>query len=37
MAIASEREIPVLYVGIGEKINDLIPFNAKDFVNAIFS
>lgn len=37
MAIATEREIPVLYVGIGEKINDLIPFNAKDFVNAIFS
>ncbi len=37
MAIASEREIPVIYVGVGEKIDDLIPFDAKYFVDAIFS
>ena len=35
VAISGEREIPVLYVGIGEGIDDLIDFDAKDFVNAI--
>lgn len=35
LAISGEREIPVLYVGIGEGIDDLIDFDAKDFVNAI--
>lgn len=35
IAICSEKEIPVVYVGVGEKINDLLQFNAQDFVNAI--
>lgn len=35
VAISGEREIPVLHVGIGEGIDDLIDFDAKDFVNAI--
>ena len=35
LAISGEREIPVLHVGIGEGIDDLIDFDAKDFVNAI--
>lgn len=35
LAISGEREIPVLYVGVGEGIDDLIDFDAKDFVNAI--
>jgi len=28
--------IPVKYIGVGEKIEDLQKFNASDFVNAIF-
>lgn len=36
MAIAAEYEMPVVYVGVGEKIDDLLPFNAEDFVTAIF-
>lgn len=35
MAISAEYEMPVVYVGVGEKIDDLLPFDAKDFVNAI--
>lgn len=36
MAISADYEMPVVYVGVGEKIDDLLPFNAEDFVNAIF-
>ncbi|MBH1942388.1 signal recognition particle-docking protein FtsY [Mobilitalea sibirica] len=36
IAIQSELNIPVKYIGIGEKIDDLQKFNAKDFVNALF-
>lgn len=36
MAISAEHEIPVVYVGVGEKIDDLLPFDANDFVEAIF-
>lgn len=35
LAISVELELPVLYVGVGEKIDDLIPFDAKDFVDAL--
>ncbi len=35
MAISAEYEMPVVYVGVGEKIDDLLPFDATDFVNAI--
>lgn len=35
MAISIELELPVLYVGVGEKIDDLIPFDAHDFVDAL--
>ena len=28
--------IPVKFIGVGEKIDDLQPFEAKDFVNALF-
>ena len=33
--ICSEKEIPVVYVGVGEQINDLLPFNATEFIDAI--
>ena len=34
-SIADELKLPILYVGIGEKPDDLIEFKANDFVNAI--
>ncbi|MCD7955093.1 MAG: signal recognition particle-docking protein FtsY [Lachnospiraceae bacterium] len=36
VAVHSELGIPVKYIGIGEKIDDLQKFNADDFVNALF-
>ena len=36
-AIANQFNIPIRYVGIGEGIDDLRPFNSQDFVNALFS
>jgi fused signal recognition particle receptor len=34
--IASELNIPIRYIGIGEAIEDLRPFKSEDFVNALF-
>lgn len=36
LPIAHLLKIPVRYVGVGEKIDDLIPFNAKEFAEALF-
>ncbi len=36
VAIQSELGIPVKYVGIGEKTDDLQKFDSEDFVNALF-
>jgi fused signal recognition particle receptor len=36
-AIAKTRPIPVRFIGIGEKIDDLQPFNAQEFVEALFA
>ena len=36
VAIQSELGIPVKYIGIGEKIDDLQKFDADEFVNALF-
>lgn len=35
LAISDEIGLPVVYVGVGEKIDDLIPFDATDFINAL--
>ncbi len=35
LAIASELQVPVVYVGVGEGIDDLEDFDAKDFVDGI--
>ena len=35
-AIANECGLPVKYVGVGEGIDDLIPFDAKTYVEALF-
>ncbi|MFD2270548.1 signal recognition particle-docking protein FtsY [Undibacterium arcticum] len=34
-AIAKTRPVPVYFIGVGEKIEDLQPFNAEEFVNAL--
>jgi fused signal recognition particle receptor len=36
VAIANDLKLPIRYVGIGEGIDDLIPFNAQDYVAALF-
>lgn len=36
LAISDEVGLPVVYVGVGEKIDDLIPFDATDFINSLF-
>ena len=36
VAIAKELNIPIQYVGVGEKIDDLIPFDAEEFVDSLF-
>ena len=36
VAIQSELNIPVKYIGVGESIDDLQKFNAEDFVYALF-
>ena len=35
-AIADELKLPVKYVGVGEGMDDLIPFVAEDYVKALF-
>ena len=36
VAIQSELQIPVKYIGVGEKIEDLQKFDADQFVDALF-
>ena len=36
VAIRSELDVPVWYIGVGEGIDDLQPFDAGEFVEAIF-
>ncbi|QJC33934.1 signal recognition particle-docking protein FtsY [Enterobacteriaceae endosymbiont of Donacia cinerea] len=36
-SLANEFNIPIRFIGCGEKITDLRLFNAKDFINAIFT
>lgn len=35
-AISSERELPVIFVGVGEKIDDLAEFDAQTFIDSLF-
>ena len=37
VAITRELGVPVRYVGVGEKAGDLLPFNAKEFVDSLFA
>ena len=36
LAIAKDLGLPVKLVGVGEKMEDLKPFDSKDFINALF-
>ena len=35
-ALAKQFGLPVRYIGVGEQIDDLRPFNADDFTRALF-
>jgi len=35
-SISQELQVPIMYIGIGEGIEDLQAFDAKEFVNALF-
>jgi fused signal recognition particle receptor len=35
-AICDELQVPVRYIGIGERLDDLRPFDAEEFTNALF-
>lgn len=37
ITIASELNIPVKLIGVGERMDDLQPFNSREFVDALFS
>jgi fused signal recognition particle receptor len=36
VAIAHDLKLPIRYVGTGETIDDLVPFSAKEYVDALF-
>lgn len=36
MAIRSELGLPVRYIGVGEGLDDMQPFDAKEYIEAIF-
>jgi fused signal recognition particle receptor len=37
VAISREMGVPVRYVGVGEKVGDLLPFDPKNFVDSLFA
>ncbi|MEE1200006.1 MAG: signal recognition particle-docking protein FtsY, partial [Christensenellales bacterium] len=36
IAIRNELGLPVRYIGLGEQLDDMQPFDAAEFVNALF-
>lgn len=36
-AIADQFKLPIRFIGVGEKIDDLRPFDAEEFIEALFS
>jgi fused signal recognition particle receptor len=37
VAISKELNLPIRYVGVGEQVNDLMVFNAEQYVNGLFN
>ena len=35
LSILEKKSIPINFIGLGEKIDDLIPFNLKDYVMSV--
>lgn len=36
VAIARELNLPIRFIGVGEKADDLLPFEPEDFINSLF-
>src|SRR5499427_3772246 len=36
VAVANDLKLPIRYVGVGEKIDDLVPFSAEEYVDGLF-
>src|SRR4051812_10176797 len=36
VAIAHELNLPIRYIGVGEKVDDLLPFDAEKFIQSLF-
>jgi len=36
VAIANDLKLPIRYVGVGEALDDLVPFDAPTYVDALF-
>ena len=36
VAIAHDLKLPIRYVGVGEAIDDLVPFSPQEYVDAVF-
>ena len=36
IGISDELEVPIQYIGIGEGVNDLIPFDVHAFLDSLF-
>jgi fused signal recognition particle receptor len=36
VAIANDLKLPIRYVGVGESMDDLVPFSAEEYVNGLF-
>ncbi len=37
VAIAHDLKLPIRYIGVGEAVDDLLPFSPRDYVDAIFT
>ena len=37
VAIANDLKLPIRYVGVGETIDDLVPFDAREYVDGLFA
>ena len=36
VAIARELNLPIRYIGVGEKVDDLLPFDPEKFIESLF-
>jgi fused signal recognition particle receptor len=36
IAIARELDLPIRYIGVGEQVGDLLPFDSESFIQSLF-